>query len=261
MPFIPLSQAFATGSFHHVRLIATDMDGTLTTNGLFSAALLQRLEQLRDSGLQVILVTGRSAGWVSGLVSYLPIAGAIAENGGVFLPGDRTTEIMLVPVPAVLAHRQRLAEVFDRLQIEFPYLQESADNRFRITDWTFEIAGLSLDELQTLRHYCHSWGWGFTYSNVQCHIQLPQQNKAAGLIQVIHQVYGSHTPQQVLTVGDSVNDETLFDPNSFPLSVGVANVAHYRDQLRHQPAYITQAAEGAGFCELADQFVQRLRPD
>ncbi len=37
------------------------------------------------------------------------------------------------------------------------------------------------------------------------------------------------SPEQILTVGDSPNDQTLFDPDRFPLSVGVANMLQYRE--------------------------------
>jgi hydroxymethylpyrimidine pyrophosphatase-like HAD family hydrolase len=51
-------------------------------------------------------------------------------------------------------------------------------------------------------------------------------------------------------VGDSPNDESLFDTSQFLLSVGVANVQDYRDRLNHYPAYVTTAAAGEGFVEL-----------
>jgi len=34
--------------------------------------------------IDIIIVTGRSAGWVEAVANYLPIQGAIAENGGLF---------------------------------------------------------------------------------------------------------------------------------------------------------------------------------
>jgi hydroxymethylpyrimidine pyrophosphatase-like HAD family hydrolase len=71
------------------------------------------------------------------------------------------------------------------------------------------------------------------------------------LLQVLRQYFPQFTPEQVLTVGDSPNDESLFDQRCFPVSVGVANVLDYANQLSHQPTYVTTAAEGEGFCELA----------
>ncbi len=151
-----------------------------------------------------------------------------------------------------------MATAFKQLQTKFPQIQESADNCFRLTDWTFDIASLSLGELQTLDNLCEQMGWGFTYSNVQCHIKPQGQDKAVGLLQVLGEYLPDYSPGQVITVGDSPNDESLFDPRYFPVSVGVANVQEYMNQLRHQPAYITTAAEGEGFCELSSYLLKNL---
>ena len=51
----------------NVCLIATDMDGTLTHRGKFTAELIQTLEKLRSSSIDVLIVTGRSAGWVNAI--------------------------------------------------------------------------------------------------------------------------------------------------------------------------------------------------
>jgi hypothetical protein len=51
-------------------------------------------------------------------------------------------------------------------------------------------------------------------------------------------------------VGDSPNDAPMFA--HFPNAVGVANVRDFADRIATLPAYVTQAAAGAGFAELAD---------
>ncbi|MBD2019462.1 HAD family phosphatase [Leptolyngbya sp. FACHB-36] len=251
MAFTPVSAPAAIDHLKAVRLIATDMDGTLTIAGKFTAALLQAFERLAAAEIPVLIVTGRSAGWVSGLVNYLPVWGAIAENGGVAYTKD-TDPIVLSLIVDLTQHRQQLAQVFAHLQTQFPQLQESTDNRFRLTDWTFDIAGLSIDNVRAIAAQCREWNWGFTYSTIQCHIKLPQQDKAAGVLRVLMQHFPTCDPAQVITVGDSPNDESLFDPTRFPLAVGVANVQEFADQLTHQPSYRTRAAEGNGFVELVD---------
>lgn len=253
----PLVQAVST-YLSDIRLIATDMDGTLTQGGKFSAALLQALEDLTAAGIKVLIVTGRSAGWVNGLSSLMPVAGAIAENGGIFYPSGSEQLVALTPITDLAAHRQNLAAFFEQLKLKFPQIQESGDNRFRITDWTFDVASLSLNELQTLNHLCQQQGWGFTYSNVQCHIKPQGQEKAIGLLQVLREYFPEYSPQQVVTVGDSPNDESLFDRRYFPISVGVANVLKYATQLKYQPTYVTNASEGEGFCELSSYILRTL---
>ncbi|MBD2570527.1 HAD family hydrolase [Anabaena lutea] len=242
--------------FRNIRLVATDMDGTLTNQGKFTSVLLQALENLATAGVKVLIVTGRSAGWVSGLSSLMPVAGAMAENGGLFYPSQHLEPVALTPIPDLVVHRQHLATVFAKLQIQFPQIRESADNRFRVTDWTFDVASLTLNELQNIGNICQDMGWGFTYSNVQCHIKPQGQDKAVGLLQVLHQYFPEYSLKQIVTVGDSPNDESLFNRRYFPLSVGVANVLQYANQLQYQPAYLTTAAEGEGFCELSSYILQ-----
>lgn len=239
-----------------IRLIATDMDGTLTRQGKFTPLLLQALEALKAAGIPVVIVTGRSAGWVHGVVSYLPVAGAIAENGGLFYPGDTEPEF-LVELPEISTHRRSLADLFHNLQKPFPQIQEAPDNRFRLTDWTFDVRGLSAEDLKNLGDRCHEAGWGFTYSTVQCHIKPATQNKASALEATLRRHFPTISPTQLVTVGDSPNDESLFDKSRFPYSVGVGNVRHYLDRLNHKPNGITQAEEVAGFWELVQQVCSR----
>jgi hydroxymethylpyrimidine pyrophosphatase-like HAD family hydrolase len=248
-----------SADFKKIRLIATDMDGTLTTQGKFTPKLLQTFAQLNSAGIKVLIVTGRSAGWVSGLSYYLPVEGAIAENGGLFYPSNNDINskiisgnpLILTPIPDLMIHRQNLEVTFAQLKLKFPQIRESSDNIFRLTDWTFDVEGLSHLELETLAHLSKEMGWDFTYSTVQCHIKPQGQDKAVGLWEVLWKFFPGLSPDEVITVGDSPNDESLFDQRYFPLSVGVANIQEYTSSITHQPKYITYEPEGEGFYELA----------
>ncbi len=250
-----LTSDLAQAALSNIRLVATDMDGTLTSAGQFTPALLASFTRLRECGIEVMIVTGRSAGWVSALVNYLPVVGAIAENGGLYISKQAPEPVILSDIPRMSAHRDRLATLFDKLKARCPHLQPSADNLFRITDWTFDIAGLTAADLAWMQSVCEENAMGFTYSNVQCHLKIKRQNKADGLAKVLQQQFALIEPTAVVTVGDSPNDESLFDPNKFPHSVGVANVVHYLPVLAHQPTYLTASAEGAGFVELVDTLI------
>jgi hydroxymethylpyrimidine pyrophosphatase-like HAD family hydrolase len=70
-------------------------------------------------------------------------------------------------------------------------------------------------------------------------------------LSVINRYFPELSSQQILTIGDSPNDEAMFDPEKFPNTVGVANVHHYQDKMQHLPKYVTQASEFGGFQELA----------
>ncbi len=248
-----------------IRLVAADLDGTLTVGGRLSAPVLLRFQSLAANNIPVLLVTGRSAGWVAGLRAYLPgLVGAIAENGGLCFRADPdSAEQMLTAIPDLKTHRNNLRAQFERLRALYPRLEEAADNAFRLTDWTFTNRDLAPKDLLALRQACTSQGWGFTYSSVQCHISLPGQDKATGVTQVLKRWFSDPSPglspSQVLTVGDSPNDDSLFNPALFPNSVGVADLRAYTAQLTYRPRYVTTACEGEGFCELASTLIRSLK--
>ncbi|PZU93168.1 MAG: HAD family hydrolase [Pseudanabaena sp.] len=237
-------------------LIASDIDGTLTHNGKFSSNFISTLLNLQSAEIRVLLVTGRSAGWVSALVNYLPVAGAIAENGGLFLHPNGQQDL-LSSIPNIARHRILLENTFHHIKQLSPNLHPSTDNQFRITDWTFDVDNLSTDDLEKIAWQCQQIGWSFTYSNVQCHIKPLNQDKATGLDKVLKSHFPELNSRQVLTIGDSPNDEAMFDPEKFPISVGVANVRHYQNKMLHLPKYITQASEFAGFSELAKLLLKK----
>ncbi len=256
MPLIPLSQVIEEKSLKSIRLVATDIDGTLTKQGKFTPDLLQALTQLKDANIPVILITGRSAGWVQALKHYLPVAGAIAENGGVFYNFEQDDPQLLTFLFNLAEHRQKLIKAFQILQVQCPHLNASADNHFRLTDLTFDVQNVSLADLKLLTELCDELGWGFTYSTVQGHIKPKSQDKATGLLNVIQQYWSNLTSEQIITIGDSPNDETLFNSEYFPQSVGVANLLEYTDQLTHKPTYITEGSEVEGFCQLVAALCQ-----
>ena len=235
----------------NIKLIASDMDGTLTKEEKFDSKLFEILTKLADAKIDVLITTGRSAGWVQAIATYLPVVGVMAENGGLLYWQGRVAPQLMSEID-INEHRQRLSQVFNLLQSKYPQLKESHDNPFRLTDWTFDVEGLSIEELKQIEDICQSKGYGFTYSTIQCHIKPTYQDKAFGLNKVILQYFPNLTSEAIVTIGDSPNDESMFNQEKFSLSVGVANVAKYCDRLKYLPAYITNKYEGEGFRELAE---------
>lgn len=256
-----MTSSFASADLSSIRLIATDIDGTVTKDHRFSAQLLMALERLQAAKVPVIMVTGRSAGWVEAIASYLPVVGAIAENGGCYFPGTGGCELLGgLKMKEIGKHREKLADHFWQLQGTHSQIKESVDNRCRLTDWTFDLAGLDGSDLWEIKAQCDAWGMDFTYSTVQCHLKLLTQSKATGIQQVLKKHFPKVRAAQVLTIGDSPNDAAMFDREIFPLSVGVANVGSYLEQMEHQPAYVTEQREVGGFVEMVDRLLQVWEP-
>ena len=60
---------------------------------------------------------------------------------------------------------------------------------------------------------------------------------------------------EIVFAGDSPNDSPMF--GFFRNSVGVANVRRFQSLLADAPKYVTRAASGAGFAELAEHLLRR----
>ena len=56
-----------------IEFILTDIDDTLTTDGILPAKSYHALEKLHQSGFKVIPITGRPAGWCDHIARMWPV--------------------------------------------------------------------------------------------------------------------------------------------------------------------------------------------
>ena len=92
-------------------------------------------------------------------------------------------------------------------------------------------------------------------SSVHVNFGPPMFDKLSACLGLVRSVLKGD-PQQLdsyVYVGDALNDAPMF--KGFPQSVGVANVKQWWDELTHKPAFVTEAAEGAGLRELVEHLL------
>ena len=65
--------------------VLTDIDDTLTADGVIAPAALDALHRLAAAGVPVVAITGRPTGWSAPLALAWPVAAIVAENGAVLL--------------------------------------------------------------------------------------------------------------------------------------------------------------------------------
>lgn len=261
--FFSVLSASERDALAQIEAVATDIDGTLTTGGVLSPEVVLALSKLRKQGLRVCLVTGRSSGWVQGLVSYLPVSAAIAENGGVIFLGResapyvRNSETGAFSLFESQDFRMELREMFERLKFTRPSLRETEDNLYRLSDFTFHVTGLSQADLKVMKDEVEACDLAFTWSTIHAHIMPQGQQKGTALEWLLaHWGLACMPANTTLTVGDSPNDATLFCPEKFPISAGVANITNYQNVMDFYPKNIATLTEGDGFVEIVQSLLQ-----
>ncbi|MBL9002630.1 MAG: HAD hydrolase family protein [Myxococcales bacterium] len=261
-----------------IRYLVADVDDTLTVDGSLSGAVLTALQRARAAGIEVILNTGRPAGYGATLLAYVDgVSAVVVENGGAWFdrhapgaPADPHEAPLFFRTATDPSLRTKLADlarrVADRAGLAFV---ETADNAFRLTDYTVlrRLPGDAAALLSALRRYTdeESAGQGaLLASSIHVHFMLDGErprSKADGVAQLLAR-RGIGNPAQILarhavSVGDSANDASFFEPGCFAWSVGVRNIERYLPELgAKRPQHITREPEGRGFVELIDLLLE-----
>jgi hypothetical protein len=197
-----------------------------------------------------------------------PVDGVIGENGAFYFAYDRAARRLVKRFrdddATRAASRARLAAVRDRILREVPGAALASDQLYREADLAIDycedvprlpepavdrIVAIMLAAGMTAKvSSIHVNGWFGDYDKLgmtkvfmaeRCGVDLDAQRA------------------EYVFAGDSPNDAPMFA--YFPCSVGVANVRRFAHRLDHAPAYVTDAASGAGFAELAERLLQVCR--
>ena len=87
--------SFARHDLKAVKAILTDIDDTLTLHGRLPASAYKAMEDLHRSGLVVVPITGRPAGWCDHIARMWPVDGVVGENGAFYFRYDDKARKML----------------------------------------------------------------------------------------------------------------------------------------------------------------------
>src|SRR5688572_22480098 len=243
-----------------VRALFSDVDGTMTTGERIEASTYEALERLSASGIPVIMVTGRPAGWGQAFLKVLPIHAVVTENGGVTFvrEGRRQHKLYGVPQASLPEWKRRMNDAAVDVMSKVPGARLSSDSKYRevdlAIDWNEEVS-LSRDDAEVVVHLLTRAGFAAVRSSVHVNFGPPHFDKLSACMAVVRQVLGGDPGDlsPYVFVGDALNDAPMF--RGFPQSVGVANVRAWWDELDAKPAFITERAEGAGMRELVDHLL------
>lgn len=216
-------------------LLATDYDGTLTTDSNVDAATWGALERWKADGRRLVLATGRELGELRMVCSRLDLFDrVVAEDGGLlFNPATGEERLLADGPPDALVEALRVAGI-----------RPLAVGRVVVATW--EPHG------ETVARIIQDLGIPRRVARNKRAIMLlpPGVDKASGLRAALLALGADDDP--VVGVGDAENDRPLLE--ACALRVAVANAA---PALKAIADRVTIAERGAGVRELVDSLLGR----
>ncbi len=248
-----------------IHYILMDIDDTLTTDGKLHAESYAALWKLHEAGLKVIPVTGRPAGWCDLIAREWPVDGVVGENGAFAFWEKEGHRLASITHPNAIDNGDpRLVSLRDRVFMEIPEARLSRDQFSRLYDIAIDFAEeepiLPLFTARKILAVFINGGARAKISSIHVNAWMGDYDKLSMATLYLATRFGysdTHDAAKVIFVGDSPNDEPMFE--HFPMACAVANVLKYREFMKTLPHFVTQREAGAGFAEFAEVLLERRR--
>ena len=246
-----------------VKVVLADIDETLTTAGKLTGEAYAALERLHAAGKIVVPVTGRPAGWCDHIARMWPVDAVVGENGAFyfFFSEGKLHKRFLDDAATRAQQRARLDGIARRILAAVPGCALAADQPYRETDLAIDycedVAPLSLEAAERIAMLMRQAGLNAKISSIHVNGWFGVYDKLATSRVLFAERFGldlDRSNREFVFVGDSQNDAPMFA--FFQNSVGVANVRRFEGRLAASPRFVTRAASGAGFVELAQHLLQ-----
>ena len=244
-----------------IRYVLTDIDDTLTLDGLLPSTSLAAMERLRDAGVAIIPITGGPAGWCDHIARMWPVAAVVGENGAFYFRYDRALRKMQRRYFKSAVEREkdrcRLEALKTKILAEVPGCAISADQGFREADLAIDVcedvSPLPPEHVERIVEIFEKAGARAKISSIHVNGWFGDYDKLAMTRLLFSEVYLEDLDTvkfEMIFVGDSPNDQPMFA--FFPHSLGVANVLEFAGRVHTLPAWITTQPGGAGFAEMVE---------
>ncbi|MEO7728477.1 MAG: HAD-IIB family hydrolase [Burkholderiales bacterium] len=257
---LPLTE-LPLDSRKRLRGLLFDIDDTLTTDGRLTAAAYSALEALQRAGILTVAITGRPAGWCDHIARMWPVDAVVGENGAFYFRYDHGMHAMrrhYVDDDATRArHREKLARIRARILAAIPGSAVAGDQHYReadlAIDYCEDVPRLPATDVDKIVALMHAAGLTAKVSSIHVNGWFGAYDKLGMTRTLLRECFDTDLDarkHEFIFAGDSPNDAPMFA--HFPHAVGVANIKAFAGHIDAEPTYVTRAASGAGFCELAD---------
>jgi hypothetical protein len=256
---IPLSQA-PRSVLAGFKAVLTDIDDTLTTHGRLPPEAYAALDALRRSGLIVVPITGRPAGWCDLIARQWPADGVVGENGAFYFRyheiEKKMARVYAQSAETRAGNSRRLRAIADRVLAQFPGTAIASDQAYReidvAIDFCEDVPPLPYETASQIAGVFAAEGAAAKVSSIHVNAWFGDHDKMTMSRRLLAEEFGIDADRDrahIAYCGDSPNDAPMYA--NFPNGIGVANIKPFAGMMPHLPRYITSAEGGAGFAEFA----------
>ncbi|MEQ8653306.1 MAG: HAD-IIB family hydrolase [Kiloniellales bacterium] len=246
-----------------LRFLLTDIDDTVTEEGRLPSASLAAMEALAETGLKIIPVTGRPAGWCDHIARMWPVDAVVGENGALWFAYDRGRRRMLSGFAkdqvARQEDRRRLNALRDAILAETPGAGVASDQDYRIADLAIDfcedVPPLPAEDIARILQSFERAGATAKVSSIHVNGWFGDYDKLSMTRRCLAEVFACDLEAEqahCLFAGDSPNDQPMFA--FFDHSVGMANVRDF--ELTQPPTWVTERRSAQGFVELSRRLLE-----
>ena len=250
----------------HIRYVLTDIDDTLTIKGRLPAVVFAAMEDLQRTGIRVIPITGRPAGWCDHIARMWPVDGLVGENGAFYFRYDGREKKMIrrywKSKEERIADLARLDIIREKILSSVPGCAVAADQAYREADLAIDfcedVPALPMPSVEAVKAIFEANGATAKISSIHVNGWFGDYDKLSMsrlMFEKEFNVEMDAVRDHVIFCGDSPNDAPMF--GFFPHSVGVANVRAFEAQLEVLPTWVTRAEGGFGFAEMVKILLDR----
>lgn len=241
-----------------IDFLLTDIDDTLTDEGRLGPQAYAALWQLAQSGIRVIPVTGRPAGWCEMIARQWPVDGVIGENGGFYFryKNKKMIREFFFDEQTQQSNRKKLNLIQKQVLSEVPGCDIASDQFCRLMDLAIDfcedVPALSQMAVDQIVGIFHQHGAQAKVSSIHVNGWFGDYNKLSMSLRYLEKEHGISADQARKVCafsGDSPNDEPMFE--YFPNSFAVANIQNFLSQIKFKPQFVASNVGGQGFAEIA----------
>ncbi len=257
---LPLAKAVKK-DLSKIKALFFDIDDTFSSLTIKGSKILPQafdaLWKLYNSGIYVVPVTGRPAGWCDHIARMWPVHAVVGENGAFYsFMQDKLVKKYTEQENIRKNNLQKLENLKKNLYKKFPFIKTPSDQFYRefdfAVDFCEDVPRLKKSKIYELINFAENQGAHVKLSSIHINIWYGEYDKWTCVEKVLKECFSMDPKKnldQVAYIGDSPNDEPFFEKSLF--SVGVANIEKFLPDLKFKPKYITKQPSGLGFTEFA----------